>query len=172
MSFFLSLSLTRLKNTMAMYSQTTKWAYGSRVSTVHPTSGPWKRPVSAVVSANTSILPHRLQYVQIDCDLGWYRWGLVNSTCGLYEHNKMLSVLMWFDMLVTIAPFSSLQADLSQEMHVKNPEQLYILWKKGKDCRSGMWYSDTISDACKMLSFFLSKWTVDVQARNKNLLNS
>lgn len=35
-------------------------------------------------------------------------------------------------MLVTIAPFSSLQADLSQEVHVQNPEQLYLLWEKGK----------------------------------------
>lgn len=48
-------SPTRLKNTTAMYSQTTKWAYGSRANTARPTSGPWKRPVSAVVSENLSI---------------------------------------------------------------------------------------------------------------------
>jgi len=41
-------------------------------------------------------------------------------------------------MFVTIAPLSSLQVDLSQEMHVQNTEQLHILWKKGKNCRSGI----------------------------------
>jgi len=55
------------------------------VNTAHPTSGPWKRPVSAVVSKNTSVLPLSLNYVQIACNFGWYRWSLLNSTCRLYS---------------------------------------------------------------------------------------
>lgn len=60
-------------------------------------------------------------------------------------------------MLVTISPFSSLQADLSQEVHVQNPEQLYLLWEKGKAWGSGMGFCATRSDACKMLPLFPSK---------------
>lgn len=158
------LSLTRLKSTTTTCSQTTKWASGSRVSTAPPTSGPWRRPVCAVVSEHTSD-------VQSACDSGCGRWALVNRLYRKWviQDAKGFSVI-W--MPVTIAPFSSLQADLSQEVHVQDPEQLYLLWEKGKAHGCGMGFCGTISGACKMLPLFLSKWTVNVQALNKNCLNS
>lgn len=85
------------------------------------------------------------------------------------QDEKCFSVI-W--MLVTIAPFSSLQADLSQEVHVQNPEQLYLLWEKGKARGSGVGFCGTRRGAHKMLPLFLSKRTVNVQALSKNCLNS
>lgn len=149
---------------MATCSPATKWASGSRVSTAPPTSGPWRRPVCVVVSDHTS-------GVQAACDPGCCRWAWLTRPYRkrIVQDAKCLSVI-W--MLVTIAPFSSLQADLSQEVHVQNPEQLYLLWEKGKACGFGVGFCGTISGTCKMLPLFLSKWTVNVQALNKNCLNS